>query len=113
MWFLKSITCVAPTTSAGAATKSVKVEPSYIAGEFTPSTMDTFLVPVKLYSLKRVLRAPSRLKLIKVIAALSAGLEARLGLIAKNLQLNDAQLSVVDQVQPFYEDLYKKRIGAV
>ena len=32
---------------------------------------------------------------------------------AKNLQLNDAQLSVVDQVQPFYEDLYKKRIGAV
>ena len=31
---------------------------------------------------------------------------------AKNLQLNDAQQSVVDQVQPFYEQLYKKRISA-
>ena len=31
---------------------------------------------------------------------------------AKHLQLNDEQLSVVEQVQPFYEELYKKRIGA-
>jgi len=31
---------------------------------------------------------------------------------AKHLQLNDAQLSVVNQVQPFYEQLYKKRISA-
>ena len=30
---------------------------------------------------------------------------------AKSLQLNDAQLSVVNQVQPFYEQLYAKRIS--
>jgi hypothetical protein len=31
---------------------------------------------------------------------------------AKDLQLNDEQLSVVHHVQPFYDQLYKKRIGA-
>ena len=31
---------------------------------------------------------------------------------AKQLRLNDAQLSVVNQVQPFYEQLYKKRMSA-
>ena len=36
---------------------------------------------MKLYSINLVLRAPSLLKLIKVITALSAGLDARSGLI--------------------------------
>jgi len=81
--FLKAITLVALITSVGASTSAVKVPPSKRAGAFTPSTIAIFSVPVKLYSTNRVLNAPSLLKLIKVTTALSAGLEAKSGLIAK------------------------------
>ena len=81
--FLKAITFVELITSVGAPTSAVNVEPSYKAGAFTPSTIATFSVPVKLYSINLVLKAPSLLKLIKVTAALSAGEEAKLGFIAK------------------------------
>lgn len=81
--FLKAITSVELITSVGAATSATKVPPSYSAGGFTPSTIATFSVPVKLYSTNLVLKAPSLLRLIKVTTALSAGEEAKLGFIAR------------------------------